>query len=314
MTSGLDSLAAVQQYGRERPFRAGPAGARPAGDAGKAPMTLAEAKPRDLPGPQRARGEVGLSARLDQGVTRLSHLRQVGSLKALFPRPAGSALEAVTLNTAGGLTGGDRMRLEARAGDGAHLVLATQAAERAYRALGETTASVKARLSAGEGARIDWLPQETILFDGARLQRRLLVDLAPTATCLLVEPLLFGRRARGEELREGFFADRWEVRRDGRLLFADALRLSGDLSATLDRAPVAGGARAVASLLLAGDAASAHLAGIRALLPPGGAASLIEDGLLFARLLAPDGFALRRALVPLIVRLTGQPVPKVWSL
>lgn len=266
------------------------------------------------PEPPRARGAVTLTARISGGVSRLGDLRQEGSLKALFPRPVGAALDAVLLNTAGGLAGGDRMRAEAQAGSGARIVLSTQAAERAYRALGDLPARVETRLGAEAGGRVDWLPQETILFDGARLERRLTVDLAGDATALLVEPLIFGRLARGEEVRRGLFADRWEVRRDGRLLFADRLRIGGDMAGTLDRLGVAGGARAMASVLLAGPGAAAHLAAVRGMLPPTGGASLIEDGLLLARLLARDGLALRRALVPIMERLAGGPVPKVWSL
>ena len=255
-----------------------------------------------------------LSAKAGGGASRLGDLRQEGSLRALLPRPRGTALEAVLLNTAGGLTGGDRMRLEARAGAGARLVLSTQAAERAYRAPGEAAARVETRLCAEAGGRIDWLPQETILFDGARLERRLSVTLWGDATALLVEPILFGRLARGEEVRSGAFADRWELRRDGRLLFADRLRIGGDMAGTLDRMAVAGGARAMASVLFAGPAAASHLGAVRAMLPRAAGASLIEDGLLLVRLLAPDGFALRRSLVPLITRLGGMALPRVWSL
>ncbi|MBP1807466.1 urease accessory protein UreD [Rubellimicrobium aerolatum] len=272
------------------------------------------AVPLSRPQVPRAQGEVRLSARAQGGVTRLGDLRAQGSLKALFPRGAGDALEVVTLNTAGGLTSGDRMRLEARAEAGARLRLSTQAAERAYRAGEAEPARVETRLSAGPGARIDWLPQETILYDGARLERRLLADLEGDATALLVEPLVFGRLAHGEVLREGRLRDRWEVRRDGRLRFADAFRVEGDIAATLDRAGVGGGARAMATVVVAGPGAESHLAAARALCAGTGGAGMIEDGLLFARLLAADGFALRQALVPLIVRLSGAALPKTWTL
>lgn len=260
-------------------------------------------------------GEVALSGALGPGgATRLKRLRQAGSLKALFPTPGGPALEAVTLNTAGGLTGGDRTRLSAAAGPGARLVLTTQAAERAYRAAGDAPARAETALEVGAGGRLDWLPQETILFEGCRLERRLRLDLAASATALLVEPLVFGRLARGEVLRDARLSDRWEVRRGGRLVFVDALWLSGDVAATLDRAGVAGGARALASVLYVGPDAEARLAVVRKGLRSGSGASLIRDGVLFARLLAPDGFALRAALVPLILGLMDMALPKVWRL
>jgi urease accessory protein len=262
----------------------------------------------------RAHGAVAVSALAEGGRSRLGRLRQEGSLKLLFPRAAGPALEAVLLNTAGGLTGGDRMRVEAEAAPGARLLLATQAAERAYRSAGGTPATADMTLAAGEGARIDWLPQETILFEGCRLHRTLRAGLHATATLLAVEPLLLGRLARGERLADAAFRDRWEVRREGRLVFADALRLEGDLEALLGRAATLGGARALATVLLTGPRAEAMLAPLRALLPPASGASLVREGVLAARLLAPDGFALRRALLPIITLLRGAPPPRVWML
>jgi urease accessory protein len=267
----------------------------------------------DLLSPPRALGAVALSARAAEGAMRLGRLRQEGCLKALFPRAGGPWLEAVTLNTAGGLTGGDRLALSAGAGEGARLLLTTQAAERAYRAA-SGTALVEARLDVAPGGRIDWLPQETILFDGANLDRRLHLDLAGDARALVVEPVILGRLARGERLTAARFRDRWEVRRDGRLLLLEAQRLEGDVHALMDRAAIGGGARAYATLLYAGPDAEARLRPLRALLPPEAGASCPTEGLLIARLLAPDGFALRAALIPLITSLTGSPLPKVWRL
>lgn len=289
--------------------------ARPPAFAHPGPMTTA---PRPAaptgPGAPRAVGAVAVSALAEGGRSRLGRLRQEGSLKLLFPRPAGPALEGVLLNTAGGLTGGDRMQVQAEAGPGARLLVSTQAAERAYRAAGEVPARAAVALAAGEGARIDWLPQETILFEGCRLHRALRADLHASATLLAVEPLLLGRLARGERLADAAFRDRWEVRREGRLVFADALRLEGDLEARLGRAATLGGARALATLLMAGPGAEAMLSPLRALLPPASGASLVREGVLVARLLAEDGFALRRSLLPIITLLRGASPPRVWML
>jgi urease accessory protein len=279
------------------------------------PGSNAAALPAAPPGlAARARGAVVVTALAEGGRSRLGRLRQEGSLKLLFPRSAGPALEAVLLNTAGGLTGGDRMRVEAEVAPGARLLLSTQAAERAYRAAGEAPARADVALAAGHGARIDWLPQETILFEGCRLARTLRADLRADATLLAVEPLLLGRLARGERLANVALRDRWEVRREGRLVFADALRLEGDLEARLGRAATLGGARALATVLLVGPGAEAMLPPLRALLPPASGASLVREGVLVARLLAQDGFALRRALLPIITCLAGAPPPRVWTL
>jgi len=158
------------------------------------------------------------------------------------------------------------------------------------------------------------LPQETILFEGAALARRLSVALARGARALLVEPLILGRAAMGEEVHAARFSDRWELRIDGTLVFADAVMMQGDLAAQCDRGGVAGGCRAMAGILYAGPDAAAFLHPLRALLPPSGGASLIRDDILFARLVAPDGFEMRRALIPMIEVLHGTALPKVWRL
>lgn len=263
----------------------------------------------------RAEGAASLRVLRHGAETRLADLRLQGSMKLLFPRPAPARpFEAVMLNTAGGLTGGDRMAVQAAAGPGARLTLSTQAAERAYRAPPGTGAEVTVRLTAGPGAVLHWLPQETILYDGAALSRRLTADLSGDATLLLVEPLVFGRRAMGERLHGADLTDRWEIRRDGRLVAADALRLSAMDEATLDCPAIAGPARAAATVLLAAPGAEARLPAIRALLPVTAGASTPRDGVLFIRILAPDGHALRRALEPLLTALTGAALPRVWRL
>ena len=264
--------------------------------------------------PPRAIGGLRLCVSHARASSQIRTLRQSGSLKALFPRPSGPALEAVFLNTAGGLTGGDRMQIEVEAEAGAHVILSSQAAERAYRALGQSRAEVTLRLLAGAGARIDWLPQETILYDGSALIRTLQADLAPTARVLLVEPVIFGRAAMGEVVKIGLLRDHWHIRRAGELIFADALRLDGDIAAQLSASGVAGGAGAMASVLYTGPDAAAFLAGLRGLMPLTAGCSLIRDGVLFARMLARDGFDLRRSLVPVIEYLGAAPLPKVWRL
>jgi len=261
----------------------------------------------------RARGEVALIAKRRGAASVLGHLRQAGSLKALFPR-GGDTLDAVVLNTAGGLTGGDRMRIMAEAGPGAALILSTQASERVYRALPGSRAVATVSLTVQEGARIDWLPQETILYDGAALDRRLRLTLAADAGALLVEPLILGRAAMGEVVRSAHLTDHWRVWRDGALVFADGLRLAGDIAALMDRAAIGGGARALASLLYVAPDAAARRDALRAALGDAGGASLVRDGVLFARLLAADGFTLRARLIPAIATLAQGPLPKVWRL
>ena len=268
----------------------------------------------DLPALQRARGCARIAVRAEAGRTRLARLFQDGCGKIRLPKDArATGLEAVLINTAGGVTGGDRLEWDAEAGDGARLTLTTQACEKIYRAR-DGVAEVRTILTLGEDARLDWLPQETILFDGGALRRSLEADLAPGARLLAAEAVVLGRTAMDETVRAGALSDRWRIRREGRLVFADDLRLDGPIADLAAKAPLLAGARAFASLLLVADDAARFLAPLRATLGPLGGASAF-DGKLFARVVASDGFELRRVLMPaLAVLRDGEPLPRVWSI
>jgi len=268
----------------------------------------------ESPAQPRAIGRVRLSARRRGARSVIAEWRHSGSAKALLPRGPGPELEAVLLNTAGGITGGDDFGYEADAEPGAALSLATQTAERAYRALPGLPGRLAVRLRAEAGAAIAWLPQETILFEGSALSRRLDVDLAEDARFIAVEPIIFGRTAMGEQPRSLRFSDQWRVRRAGRLIYADALRIAGD-TAPLHASPaVLGPARAMASIVYAAADAETRLASLRPLLPQDAGASLVAPGLLVVRLRAEDGFALRRGLLPMIRALRDGALPKVWMI
>lgn len=264
---------------------------------------------------QRARGTLNFSARrLPADITRLTDLRQQGSYRAIFPRPNGGNIEAVIINTAGGVTGGDQFSTTVTAHDNAQIGITTQAAERIYRATAPATGSMKTMLTVEQDAQLYWLPQETILFDGARLHRSLDVDLHTTAKFLMVEPLVFGREASGETLRSGTLDDRVTITRDGQPIYLDRIKLEGDIAASLTRPAVANGARAVASIVLVDPNAHTLLADLRDLLPPNAGASLLSDTVLVARILAADSYALRCALFPILTLLTNNAVPKNWRL
>ena len=260
----------------------------------------------------RAIGRVGIGSKQGGARSALATLHQSGAFKALFPRPIGSTLEAILINTAGGITGGDRFSTSLEVGAASHLSVTTQAAERVYRAQPGEIAQVRTRAQVAAGARLDWLPQETILYNGASLHRKLRVDLAPSARLLLLEPLVFGRAAMGETLSDIRFRDRIEITREGAPLYTDALAFWGDASAQLARPGVADGAGALASLVLVAPEAEAHLDALRALMPATGGVSLIRPDLLAMRLLAPDSHALRQVLVPVLTRLTDNAIPRSW--
>jgi urease accessory protein len=233
------------------------------------------------------------------GATRLAHLYQHDPLRVLFPAPEDSAPVAVLVTTSGGLVGGDRLAVTATVGNGAAALITSQAAEKVYRSTGRDC-RVDVNLLVGESARMEWLPHETILFEGARLRRRIAADVAMGGRLMAGEILVLGRTARGERLTYGLARDAWEIRRRGRLVWADALHLEGDLArAVADPAGFAQAA-ACATFVYAADDAAERIELARGLLPAnddGGIRSgaTLVNGVLVVRWLAREAFALRAA-------------------
>jgi urease accessory protein len=265
----------------------------------------------DIFAANRASGRIALNAAAAGGRTRRTRVHEDGSLRVRFPNVAGEALEAVIVNTGGGMTGGDRFSIEMAVGEGARLIAGTAAAEKIYRSTGPD-AEMTVRLTVGAGGRLAWLPQECILFDGARLQRRIDIDLAEGAALVMAEAVVFGRAAMGEAVAEGLFSDRWRLRRGGRLVFADAALLDGAIAAKLAEAAVAAGGIALATVLVA-PGTDAVLAAVRAL--DGQFAGEVGisawNGIAVARLVARDGLALRHDLIA-VLRALGTSVPRLW--
>jgi urease accessory protein len=212
-------------------------------------------------------GEAALAVRSVGGVTHLADLYQRDPLSLRLPQSGpGDIFEASLITTSGGVVGGDRLAVAVTAGAGARLRVYPQAAEKIYRSLGADS-RIAVTLKAEAGAWLEWLPQETILFEGARLRRDTAVEVAPGARVLAGEFLVFGRRASGERLTHGLIHDAWRLTRGGRLAWGDALHAEGDLAAPLASAACLGGAGAYASLVYAADDAPAQLATLRTLLP-----------------------------------------------
>lgn len=264
---------------------------------------------------QRARGELRLAFKRRSGETVLDTLRQEGCLKACFPRPEpGAWTGAVTLNSSGGVAGGDTLATSISAGPGTRATVASQAAERFYRALPGSVSAVSNSVQVADGAALEWLPQETILFDGCALRRSLHVELAPDAAFLGVESLVFGRTAMGETVRQADIADLIQIRRAGRLLLHDRIRLMGPVSEALARKAIGAGSCAVATLIHVAADAEAGLDRLRGVLAPYDAGASACDGMLIARIVARDGACLRAAVVAgLNVLRDGRSLPRVWS-
>lgn len=261
---------------------------------------------------QRARGLGRLASHVLDGRTRLTRLYQEGCAKIRLPHTHDRSLQAVLINTAGGLTGGDDIAWAIEAAPSARLVLTTQACERVYRSLGDD-ATIRTTLNVGADAHLDWLPQETILFEGARLDRSLDVDLAPGASFFAVEAVLLGREAMGETAQNARLRDNWRIRRQDRLIHAEATRLTGE-PPERDAPALLAGAAAFATLLYIGPDAERRLEPVRALLQDQSGASLNGDRLTI-RALAESGLALRRLIAPLIMQLSGAgALPRLWHL
>jgi len=264
---------------------------------------------------ERARGFAQIGVRRDDGGrSRLERLYQSGSAKVRLPRVAADApLEAILINTAGGLTGGDELACDVTIGDGATAVVATQAAERIYRRAAGT-AAVDTTLTVAARGRLDWLPQETILFDRCSLRRRLAADVHQTGMLLAVEAVVLGRAAMGEAVREASLNDVWRIRRGGRLVFADGIRLDGDATLIMAGRATGSAATAFATVVLIAEDAPAKLDAARAVLADGTgeAGASAWNGMFVARLLAPTGQSLRTDLIRLIETLRGQGMPRVW--
>ena len=260
----------------------------------------------------RARGAVKFDVRLVEGVTRRRHLHESGSLRVRFPSPEGEGLSAVFVNTAGGVAGGDRFDIDIAAGAGSRLAVTTAAAEKVYRAQGPA-AELNIALNGAADSHLAWLPQETILFDRARVLRRIEIDLADSASLLLCEIVVFGRAAMGERMRQGEFVDRWRIRRGGRLVFAETVRLNGDLGEKLARPAVARAGVAIGTaLIVPGDEALVQR--IRGLSETFGGEVGVSawNGFAMARFCAQDAARLRADMMAVLGRASGSALPRLW--
>jgi urease accessory protein len=260
----------------------------------------------------RARGAVKFDVRQVEGVTRRHHLHESGSLRVRFPSPEGEGLSAMLVNTAGGIAGGDRFDIAISLSEGASLTLTTAAAEKIYRAQADA-AELNIALKVAAGANLAWLPQETILFDRAKISRKIDIDLAEGASLTLCEIVVFGRTAMGETMRQGGFVDRWRVRRAGKLVFAETVRLEGDIGAKLVRPAIANGAAAIATaLIVPGD--EALLERVRELSDGlGGEVGLSSwNGFAMARFCAQDAARLRADMMAVLGRASRVPLPRLW--
>lgn len=276
-------------------------------------MTAAEKIQNITPNHQRSRGAGRLSVKALDGRSRIAGLYQQGCAKIRVPLQHGAAMQAVMINTSGGMTGGDRLNWDFDCGAGTNLTVTTQACERIYKSSGGP-AHAHVKLSTAGNARLAWLPQETILFDRGAFERTIEADLSAHSDALFVEPVVFGRETMGERVSFGTIRDRWRICRDGKLIHAEDFALNGEVSRAVRSNAVTGGDIAIATVLLISPAAEGFLSEARQIVGKNGGASF-WNGKLLARLTATNSFELRRSLIPLIGLLNhGAALPKTWSL
>jgi urease accessory protein len=261
----------------------------------------------------RAVGRIAFTVDAGPGGSRRGRVHEAGALRVRFPNGSSkTTLDAVIVNTAGGMTGGDRFAIDVKVGAGVRLCVTTAAAEKIYRSLGPDT-EIVITLDVAPGGALMWLPQETIVFDQVRLRRSIDVALARDANLVLAEAAVFGRSAMGEAVIQGSFFDRWRVRVDDALVFAETLRLDGAIAQRLAQRAVANGGVAVASVIKY-PGSDADAAAVRALQEDfaGEVGVSAWNGLAVARLVATNGAALRRDLVAVLTAFNATPLPRLW--
>ena len=272
------------------------------------------ASPATLPASIRASGALKLvTVHTDSG-SAAGDVAESGPLRVRFPRVREERLEAILINTAGGIVGGDKLQFEIEAREDASLSITSQAAEKIYRSNG-LTSRISVSLKAEAGAELFWLPQETILFDRARVEREIDADVSPEGSLAICEAVVFGRDAMGEKVERGLLRDRWRVRRNGKVIFADALTLDGDIKSTLNRRAAMSRKIGMATMVCVSSGAMDRLDAVREALEGEGieAGASAFDGVLVARILAEDSISLRAAVLSAL-EAAGTPPPRAYSL
>lgn len=272
------------------------------------------AAPATLPASIRASGTLNLVVAHTDSGTEAEDIAESGPLRVRFPRIREDRLEAILINTAGGIVGGDKLEFQIETREDASLSITSQAAEKIYRSNG-LTARISVSLKAEAGSELFWLPQETILFDRARVEREITAEVSKDASLAICEAVVFGRDAMGEKVSRGLLRDRWRIIRDSKLIFADALTLEHDVKSTLNRVAAMNGKIAIATMVCVSNDAMSKLDAVREVLQGEGIEAGVSafDGILVARILAEDSIAIRAAVLSAL-EAAGTPPPRAYSL
>lgn len=264
---------------------------------------------------QRSKGCAKVVLRNRSGKAAIAELHQSGAAKAFLPRGGVAAEDVVFLNTSGGLTSGDHLHFDLTVPAGLRMTATTQTAERAYAAPGGS-ARMQVDLRVGADARLDWLPQETILFESAHLHRQTCLQLEAGASCLFAETIILGRLARGEAPQQARLTDRRMILRQGRPVWADALQFGADALAIRDQPASLGMARCFAVIVLIAQGAEDAASALRPLLGAAACETALSawNGRLVVRLKARDSWPLKCQMARCLTQLRGTPLPRVWQM
>jgi urease accessory protein len=270
---------------------------------------------------QRAEGSGRILLSGCERGTRIIDVFQRSPLRIMFSRSDGSAVEeAVLINTAGGIAGGDRLEVGVTVLANASIAVTSQAAEKVYRALSEP-ARISTKLKAYEAAKLAWLPQETIVFNRARVRRETEIDLSSGSELLALEWLVLGRAAHGEEIVGGHITDSWRVKKDGRLIWADSFRVTDKMFLHLHKRALLSNYKAIGTLIYFGPCLDRRLEFLREIAPSLKCycAATLVGGLIVVRFAAKTSSDLKLALRNFLQQFNQElgpgpfRVPKMWS-
>ena len=271
---------------------------------------------KDVPiglGNVRVSGGVSIRCAQRLGESRIINSRERDGYKMRSPRRS-SPPEAVLINTGGGIAAGDDILHDVRVDDNADLTVTTQASERVYRSPDGATSKIDTRLSLGSDAGLNWLPQDTIIFDRSRLERSIIAKVPTSASLLIAETLVLGRAAMGETLASGLFRDKWRIYRDDRLVFAENVLLRDETFGLLSEAVMAGGSQALLTLVFLAPDAEDRLGGVREVLARSeiNCAASAWNKMLVVRGMALKSEQIRSLMSDLVPALRRGTLPRVW--
>lgn len=264
-----------------------------------------------LPKFQRSKGRVELGFSCQAHSNGLEHLYQAGCLKALIPKNYSEVPDVILINTAGGITGGDELKIQAHIGERVNVCLTTQTAERVYKTC-QGIGKIEVELDLKNSSKLDWIPQETILFDKSAIKRSIKVNMLEHSHLFMVESIILGRQAMNECVTSNLFIDRWEILRNSKPIYIESLKLSN--ANELSGLATLGKNKALATILYIAPDSEERLGQMRRLIVDSDVfgAATAWGGKMVVRLISECPRLLRLALIYIITEFRGRSLPRVW--